>query len=49
MEQALLKAALKVDIGEIETIAHYKAADYFLSGCRYHFRYWWTGYEMLEN
>ena len=28
----LIKAALKVDIGEIETIAHYKAADYFLKG-----------------
>ena len=26
----LLKAALHVDIGEIETIAHYKAAEYFL-------------------
>ena len=30
--EALLKAALKVDIGEIETIAHYKAADYFCPG-----------------
>lgn len=28
----LIKAALSVDIGEIETIAHYKAADYFLPG-----------------
>ncbi|MDF2472702.1 MAG: 2-hydroxyacyl-CoA dehydratase [Anaerocolumna sp.] len=28
----LIKAALHVDIGEIETIAHYKAADYFLPG-----------------
>ncbi len=28
--EALIKAALHVDIGEIETIAHYKAADYFL-------------------
>jgi len=28
----LIKAALKVDIGEIETIAHYKAADFFLPG-----------------
>lgn len=28
----LLKAALKIDIGEIETIAHYKAADFFLPG-----------------
>ena len=25
-------AALKVDIGEIETIAHYKAAEFFLPG-----------------
>ncbi len=30
--EALMKAALHVDIGEIETIAHYKAAAYFLPG-----------------
>ena len=30
--EALLKSALKVDIGEIETVAHYKAADYFCKG-----------------
>lgn len=30
--EALLKAALNVDIGEIETIAHYKAAEHFLPG-----------------
>lgn len=28
----LIKSALHVDIGEIETIAHYKAADHFLPG-----------------
>lgn len=28
----LIKAAIKVDIGEIETVAHYKAADFFLQG-----------------
>ncbi|WMJ80480.1 acyl-CoA dehydratase activase-related protein [Clostridium sp. MB40-C1] len=28
----LIKAALKVDIGEIETVAHYKAADFFRPG-----------------
>ena len=28
----LIKAALNIDIGEIETIAHYKGADYFLPG-----------------
>ncbi|MDP3387843.1 MAG: acyl-CoA dehydratase activase-related protein [Eubacteriales bacterium] len=28
----LIKSALQVDLGEIETIAHYKAADYFLKG-----------------
>ena len=28
----LIKAALKVDIGEVETVAHYKAADFFLGG-----------------
>ncbi|MFA9423478.1 MAG: acyl-CoA dehydratase activase-related protein, partial [Sedimentibacter sp.] len=28
----LIKAALNVDTGEIETISHYKAADFFLNG-----------------
>jgi len=28
----LIKSALKVDFGEIETISHYKAADYFAQG-----------------
>jgi len=27
--ESLLKSALKVDVGEIETVAHYKAASYF--------------------
>lgn len=30
--EALMKAALHADIGEIETIAHYKAAEHFLPG-----------------
>lgn len=30
--EALIKAALHIDIGEIETIAHYKASEYFLPG-----------------
>ncbi|MDD2217525.1 MAG: acyl-CoA dehydratase activase-related protein [Eubacteriales bacterium] len=30
--EALIKAALKADGGEIETMAHYKAAEYFLPG-----------------
>ncbi len=30
--EGLIKAALRVDIGEIETIAHYKAAEHFLPG-----------------
>ncbi|MCX8130994.1 MAG: 2-hydroxyacyl-CoA dehydratase [Clostridia bacterium] len=30
--ESLLKTALYIDIGEIETIAHYKAADFFLPG-----------------
>ena len=33
--EALIKEALKVDIGEIETIAHYKAANYFLPGVEF--------------
>lgn len=28
----LIKSALKIDIGEIETVAHYKAAEFFLPG-----------------
>lgn len=28
----LIKAALNIDMGEIETVAHYKAADFFLEG-----------------
>jgi activator of 2-hydroxyglutaryl-CoA dehydratase len=30
--EALLKAALKIDHGEIETVAHHKGAEYFLPG-----------------
>ena len=30
--EALLKTALKIDIGEIETVAHYKAAEFFCPG-----------------
>ncbi len=33
--EALIKEALKLDIGEIETIAHYKAANYFLPGVEF--------------
>jgi len=31
----LLKEALKIDIGEIETVAHYKAANFFLPGVEF--------------
>lgn len=30
--ESLIKAALKIDHGEIETVAHYKGADFFLPG-----------------
>lgn len=30
--EGLIQAALSVDVGEIETVAHYKAADFFLPG-----------------
>ncbi len=30
--EAFIKAALHIDIGEIETVCHYRAADYFLPG-----------------
>ena len=33
--EGLIKAALNVDIGEIETIAHYKAAEFFLPGVEF--------------
>ena len=33
--EGLVKAALRVDIGEIETIAHYKAAEHFLPGVEF--------------
>lgn len=33
--EGLIKAALKVDIGEIETIAHYKAAEFFCPGVEF--------------
>jgi predicted CoA-substrate-specific enzyme activase len=33
--EGLIKSALKVDIGEIETVAHYKAAEKFLQGVEF--------------
>lgn len=30
--EAILQSGLKIDIGEIETVAHYKAADFFCEG-----------------
>jgi predicted CoA-substrate-specific enzyme activase len=33
--EGLIKAALRVDLGEIETIAHYKAAEHFLPGVEF--------------
>ncbi|GAA0180934.1 acyl-CoA dehydratase activase-related protein [Clostridium sediminicola] len=33
--EGLIKTALKIDIGEIETIAHYKAAEKFLPGVEF--------------
>ena len=33
--EALLQNALNIDIGEIETIAHYKAAEFFLPGVEF--------------
>ena len=47
--EGLIKAALHVDIGEIETVAHYKAAEYFLPGVDFILRYRWTRYEMFKN
>lgn len=33
--ESLIKEAIGVDFGEIETVAHYKAADYFLPGVQF--------------
>ncbi len=33
--EGLIKSALKIDIGEIETVAHYKAAEKFLPGVNF--------------
>lgn len=33
--EALIKSALNVDIGEVETIAHYKGAEHFLPGVEF--------------
>lgn len=33
--EALIKTALRVDIGEIETVAHYKAAEFFVPGVEF--------------
>ncbi|HEY8348971.1 MAG TPA: acyl-CoA dehydratase activase-related protein [Clostridia bacterium] len=33
--EGLVRAALRVDLGEIETIAHYKAAEHFLPGVEF--------------
>jgi len=33
--EGLIRAALSVDIGEIETVAHYKAAEFFLPGVEF--------------
>jgi len=33
--EGLIKTALNIDIGEIETIAHYKAAEAFLPGVEF--------------
>ena len=33
--EGLIRAALRVDVGEIETIAHYKAAEHFLPGVEF--------------
>ena len=46
--EALMKAAFHVDYGIIETIAHYKAAEFFNPGGFYS-GYRWTGYEMPED
>ncbi|MBR7063089.1 MAG: 2-hydroxyacyl-CoA dehydratase [Clostridia bacterium] len=33
--EGLIKAALRTDLGEIETVAHYRAAEYFLPGVEF--------------
>ena len=47
--EGLLKAALNVDIGEIETIAHYKAADFFCPGVDFILDIGGPGHEMSKD
>lgn len=42
----LIKSAFKADLGEIETMAHYKAAEEFLPGVDFIPGHRWTGHEM---
>ena len=46
--EALIKNALKVDIGEVETMAHYKAANFFQPGVDFIFRYRRTRHESYD-
>ena len=47
--EALIKAALLLDEGEVETVSHYYAAALFRTGCRLYSRHRRTGYEMYQN
>ena len=48
--EALIKAALQLDHGEVETMAHYYAAAFFsFQMWRLYFRYRRTRYEMYQD
>ena len=44
--EALIKAALLLDEGEVETVSHYYAASFFEPDVRLYPGYWRSGYEM---
>ncbi len=47
--EALIKAALMLDEGEVETVSHYYAAAFFDPEVDCIHRYRWTGYEMYQD
>ena len=47
--EALIKAALMLDEGEVETVSHYYAAAFFDTGCRLHSGHRRPGHEMHQN
>ena len=47
--ESLIQAALSVDIGEVETVAHYKASSFFQPGVDFILGHRRTGYEVPQD